>query len=157
MAVIEVITPINAPIERCFDLARSIDFHIVSTAHTGERAIAGRTTGLITGDDKVTFSARHLGVRWSLSSEIVEFDPPFKFTDRMLKGPFKSMMHEHIFEENDGNTLMTDRMEMKSPLGIIGRLFDSLILEEYMRKFLKRRCDAVKKCLESGEWRKYLK
>ena len=37
MAVIRIVTPIAAPIERCFDLARDIDFHMQSVAHTGER------------------------------------------------------------------------------------------------------------------------
>lgn len=156
MAEIDVVTSINAPLDRCFDIARSIDFHVVSTANTGERAIAGRTTGLIEADDIVTFSARHLGFRWKLTSRIIEFDPPHKFTDQMLKGPFKELRHEHIFEEKNGITIMTDSMMMTSPFGFIGKAFDNLILESYMEKFLKLRCYAVKDCLESEDWKKYL-
>ena len=44
---IELLTEINAPIEKCFDLSRSIDLHLESTKQTGEEAIAGRTSGLI--------------------------------------------------------------------------------------------------------------
>lgn len=156
MAFIKIITEIHAPIERTFDLARNIDFHIVSTAHTGERAVGGRTTGLIGLGDTVTFSARHLAIRWNLTSEIIEFDRPHKFIDQMLHGPFKELRHEHIFEEKDGITVMTDRMKIESHFGFIGKAFDSLVLENYMRKFLKLRCDAVKQCLESDEWKKYL-
>lgn len=156
MPFIEVITPIDAPIQRCFDIARSIDFHVESTAHTGEKAVAGRTTGLIEYGDKVTFSARHMGARWKLSSEIIKFDPPNKFTDRMLKGPFKKLLHEHIFDERDGITTMTDRMQVHSPFGIVGRLFDSMVLEGYMRKFLEKRCNSIKECAESDEWKKYI-
>lgn len=75
----------------------------------------------------------------------------------MLKGPFKELRHEHIFEERNGMTVMTDSMLMRSPFGFIGKAFDNLILENYMRKFLKLRCDAVKACLESEDWERYLK
>ncbi len=40
-------TWINAPVERCFDLARSIDLHKISTEQTNEKAISGVTSGLI--------------------------------------------------------------------------------------------------------------
>ena len=156
MAVFEIVTEIRAPIERCFDLARNIDFHIVSTAHTGERAVAGRTTGIVELGDTITFSARHLGFRWKLTSEIIQFDRPHKFTDQMLRGPFKDLCHEHIFESKGDITVMTDRMEMVSPFGFIGKAFDSIYLAKYMERFLARRCNAVKKCLESDEWKKYL-
>ena len=39
---IELTTDIGAPIERVFDLARDLDLHARSMAHTGERAIAGQ-------------------------------------------------------------------------------------------------------------------
>jgi hypothetical protein len=40
MPVIELSTSISAPVERVFDLARSIDLHTNSTSSTGERAVA---------------------------------------------------------------------------------------------------------------------
>lgn len=156
MALIEIITNINAPIDRCFDLARNIDFHVVSTSHTGEKAVAGRTSGFIELNDTVTFSARHLGFRWHLTSSIIEFEKPYRFTDQMMKGPFKKLLHQHIFKEDNGRTIMIDRMEMVSPFGFIGKVFDALVLKNYMYKFLLRRCNAVKDCLESGCWKNYL-
>jgi hypothetical protein len=45
---------------------------------------------------------------------------------------------------------------MESPLGIIGKAFDMLVLKAYMRKFLSRRCEALRQCLESNERRRYL-
>jgi len=47
MTRIVLLTSIAAPIERCFDLARSIDLHMASTNWSGERAIAGVTSGFI--------------------------------------------------------------------------------------------------------------
>lgn len=47
-------TFIDAPVERCFDLARSIDLHKISLEHTNEKAVAGKTAGLIEPGESVT-------------------------------------------------------------------------------------------------------
>jgi hypothetical protein len=88
MTKIELTTRINAPIEPCFDLARSINLHMESTKQTGERAVAGRTSGLIGLGETVTWRAKHLGTWQTLTSKITEFDYPNHFTDEMVKGAF---------------------------------------------------------------------
>ena len=49
MVNIEEITRIQAPIERCFDLARSVEVHLAGNVHSGETAVAleGVTSGLV--------------------------------------------------------------------------------------------------------------
>jgi hypothetical protein len=59
MAEIILITRIKNEIQICFDLARSIDLHKISTAHTNETAIAGCTGGLIGLNEFVTWEAVH--------------------------------------------------------------------------------------------------
>ena len=44
---IDLVTDIDAPIQLVYDLARDLDLHARSMAHTGERAIGGRTSGRI--------------------------------------------------------------------------------------------------------------
>lgn len=122
MAVIRIVTTIAAPVGRCFDLARDIDFHTRSLAHTGERAVAGRTTGLIGLGESVTWEARHLGVRQRLTAEVVAFDRPVYFRDVMTAGAFRSFAHDHRFEARDGHTVMTDEVVFRSPLGPLGWL-----------------------------------
>lgn len=89
MPKIVISTVINAPIQRCFDLARSIDFHQYTSARTGERAIAGTMSGLINKGETVTWKAKHFGITQTLTSVISEMNPPFMFEDCMLKGAFK--------------------------------------------------------------------
>jgi ligand-binding SRPBCC domain-containing protein len=103
-----------------FDLARSIDAHQDSTEGTAERAIAGVTSGLIGINDEVTWEARHFGVRQRLRVRITAFDRPKHFQDVMIAGAFKSMVHDHDFAEHPEGTLMCDRFEFRSPLGILG-------------------------------------
>lgn len=93
MPIITLHTLINAPINRCFDLSRSIDLHKISTEHTKEEAIAGVTSGLINRDESVTWRAIHFGISQTLSTKITEFERSTFFVDEMVKGAFKSIRH----------------------------------------------------------------
>lgn len=148
MARIVLETLINAPVEVVFNLSRSIDIHMQSTAKTNERAIAGRTQGLIEEGEFVTWQAKHLGITQKLTVKITEMRPPFYFRDEMLKGAFKSMRHEHFFEPVDGKTLMRDVFDFESPAGPIGRLFNAVFLTNYMRGFLLERNAIIKEVAE---------
>jgi len=150
MTSIRIETPIDAPIDVCFDLARSIDLHLESTAQTGERAVAGVTSGLIGLGQSVTWEANHLGVRQSMTVRVTEFERPHRFVDEMVRGPFKSMRHVHEFARIDGGqTLMTDVFEYEVPLGVIGEIVDRLFLSDYMRRFLDDRLDVVRLAAEA--------
>ncbi len=154
MPTIIIETLIEAPIERVFDLARSIDLHRLSTRQTNEQVIAGKTSGLIGLGETVTWRAKHFGIYQKLSVVITEFNRPFSFTDRMLKGAFAAMEHQHQFELVDtGKTLMRDLFTFKAPLGILGRFAERLFLSAYMRKFLISKNKILKRVAEGEEWK----
>ncbi|TPD65472.1 SRPBCC family protein [Flavobacterium microcysteis] len=150
-------TTITAPIDIVFDLSRSIDLHTVSTKQTNEEAIAGKTSGLIGLGESVTWRAKHLGFTQSLTSKVTDYNHPSFFADEMAEGIFKRFRHEHHFETEGNQTLMTDIFEYQSPFGILGKLADFIFLENYLRSFLKKRNTAIKEVAESDEWKKILK
>src|SRR6185503_1438644 len=149
MPSIIIETLINAPIERCFDLSLSIDLHTDSMKHTGERAIAGRTSGLIELGETVTWEARHFGIRQTLTSKITEFDCPNYFVDEQVTGAFKSFRHEHKFRRQDSKTLITDIFSFESPLGFLGQVANALFLKSYMKKLLLKRNQIIKQAAET--------
>lgn len=154
MPVIELRTNIKANRQIVFDLARSIDLHKVSTAHTNEEAIAGKKSGLIGAGESVTWRAKHFGVYQTLTSRITEFNPPNFFVDEMVNGAFKRFRHEHRFESNEnGSTVMVDVFDYSSPLGILGRITDRLFLENYMKGLLEKRNETIKEFAESDRWK----
>ena len=148
MPTITVETKIQAPIELCFDLARDVEAHCATTSQTQERIVDGKTTGLLELGDQITFEAVHFGVRQKLCSEIVEYDRPRRFTDRMVRGAFKSLRHVHEFESSGDETLMRDILTWESPLGILGVMADRLAVERHMRSFLSARNNGLKKLAE---------
>ncbi len=149
MPVLRIATQIQAPPETCFDLSRSIDLHLESMIVSQERAVAGVTSGLIGYGQEVTWEARHLGRLWRMTSRITEFDPPHRFVDEMVRGPFGSYRHEHAFEPNDGGTRMTDVVRFRMGLGVLGRLADPFATA-YLRRLMVMRNGTIKRKAESG-------
>jgi len=149
---IELVIDIAAPIDRCFDLARSIDAHLRSTLATGERVVAGRTTGLMTLGEEVTWEARHLGIIQRLTSRITAYKRPVHFRDSQVRGAFARFDHDHYFETLDRNrTRMRDVFDYTAPLGPIGILADALLLKRYMRRFLLMRSRQIARLAESHD------
>ncbi|MES2681583.1 MAG: SRPBCC family protein [Bacteroidota bacterium] len=157
MPTIKLEIEIFSDIETCFDLARSIDLHQISTAKTNEKAISGRTSGLINPDETVTWQATHFGIRQKLTSKITAFKRPFHFRDEQIKGIFKFIIHDHYFEQKDQKVIMKDVFSFQSPFGIFGRIFDKLVLTKYLRKFLIERNDIIKEYAETGKWASVIK
>ncbi|GMU65847.1 MAG: hypothetical protein AMXMBFR36_21210 [Acidobacteriota bacterium] len=148
MARVRIETEIAAPAGRCFDAARDIDLHVRSVAHTGERAVAGRTSGRIGLGESVTFRGRHFGVIQHFTSQVTAFDRPRHFQDRMTKGAFRSFVHDHFFVEANGRTTMIDIVEFRSPLGALGRAVDWLFLSSYLNRLLQTRARAIQVAAE---------
>lgn len=145
-------TKINAKKEIVFDLSRSVDLHIISTHKTNEKAIAGKTSGMMELNETVTWRAKHLGIYQKLTTKITAFEKPTYFADEMIKGAFKNFKHEHYFDDFQEGTLMKDIFEYESPLGILGRLADVIFLKKYMTYFLVERNKIIKQCAESEKW-----
>jgi len=151
MTKIQIITAINAPIETVFNLSRNIDIHLLSTNQTNEKAIAGRTSGLIELNETVTWRGKHFGFYLKHKSIIPEMDFPVYFVDEMLEGSFKSFRHEHSFHLENGLAIMTDDIFYETPFGIFGKCFDSLILKNYMTSFIKKRNGIIKELAENPQ------
>jgi ligand-binding SRPBCC domain-containing protein len=153
---IQLITEIAAPIERCFDLSRSIDLHLMSVDWSSEQAIAGVATGLIGRGQDVTWRGRHFGVMITHTSRITAYQFPTYFQDSMVSGAFRSYCHDHHFESCDGGTMMRDDVKFASPYGIMGVVAERILLERHMRGLLERRNSVIKRAAESDAWKKFL-
>src|SRR5690348_12575478 len=150
MPLIRLETFIQAPIERCFDLSRSVELHRGSVAHTKERAVAGVTTGILKLGDTVTWEAVHFGVKQCLTVQITELEKPSRFTDEMLEGAFHHLRHTHEFFSRSNGTLMIDHFLFRSPFGPVGWLADTLVLTRYMRNLLRARNSFLKQLAEES-------
>lgn len=153
MPTIHLTTFVAAPVERVFDLSRSIDLHRKSMAQSNEEAIAGTVSGLIGPDETVTWKARHLFKTRIMRSRITSMNRPLSFTDEMVEGDFKSLKHEHFFKSIGNGTLLIDLFHFESPYGGLGKLANRLFLTEYIKKLLESRNLMIREYAESEKWK----
>ena len=144
MASIRLETLIKAPIDRCFDLARSAEAHLASTAKTDERVVDGRKEGPFELGDSVTWEARHFGLRLRQGSKITRSEPPHVFVDEGTSGPLGRFRHVHQFVPDRGATLMVDTFDYELPLRLGGRLADRVVVARHMRRLLTDRAAYLK-------------
>ncbi len=79
-----------------------------------------------------------LPIRWR--TEIMAWDPPHRFVDRQLKGPYTMWHHTHTFEERDGGTVCRDRVRYR-PMG--GALIQALFVRRDVEKIFAYRTERL--------------
>ena len=156
MPLIHLTTFIAAPVERVFDLSRSIDLHKFSMKRFGEIPVDGKMTGLIEKNDTVTWKAKHLFKTRMLKVKVVALNKPFLFIDEQVQGDFKLLKHEHHFKPCENGTIMIDQFFYEAPYGGLGKLFNNLYLGRYMKKLLVERNSLIKKAAETNQWKHFL-
>ena len=89
-----------------------------------------------------TLRLRGLPVRWT--SEITEWEPPYRFVDEQRRGPYRRWTHEHTFVEQNGATLVCDRVDYAVPGG---RLVNRLLVERDLARIFAYRRTALAELL----------
>ena len=148
---------VQAPCQRCFDLTRSVDFHVASAREIAARADGGRRTGLSAAGDATVWSARFLGVRSSMETRIEDFETPAGFRDRLTHGLLGRFEHTYHFVPCEaGGCLVSDELIVAAPFPALGRIVERVYLRARMRTLVGRRLAAIKRAAEGDEWRRYL-
>ncbi|WP_260395606.1 SRPBCC family protein [Rhodococcus sp. KBW08] len=140
-----VITDIHAPPAVIFDLELDMDEHSASLRKTDEVAVTSTGRPALEEGDEVSFTARHFGWRFSMTSRITQYNRPYSFTDEQVRGPFTAMQHEHVFDIQPGGwTRMHDRFTVTAPFGVLGHLALRLAVGPYLRRLLEQRAAHIK-------------
>ena len=69
------------------------------------------------------------------------------FVDEQRKGPYSLWRHEHHFTEIEDGVEMTDIVQYKLPLGIIGEIANALIVKRKLRRIFEFRFQKVEEIL----------
>ena len=76
-------------------------------------------------------------VRWRTRIELVE--PPARFVDVQLAGPYRHWRHEHSFAEIPGGTLIADAVDYELPFGPLGTLTHAVIVRRTLARIFDYR------------------
>ena len=156
MPKIHLTTFIAAPVERVFDLSRSIKMHKFSMDRFKEEMVNGPMNDLVEVGDEMTWKARHLLKTRILKSKVTLVKKYECFVDEQVSGDFKMMKHEHHFKPVDNGVIMIDLFQFETPYGPMGKWFNQAYLSRYMKKLLEQRNLHIKKYAESDQWKKIL-
>lgn len=154
METIRLTTWMDAPMERCFKLATSIDLHLAA-AQTEETVIGGVKSGLIGEGESVEWRGKYFR-RWLTHTNKVDGWRPYSyFREVMTKGWFARFEHEHHFAVMDDGTRMRDEIRFSVP-GIMGTVKEKIARRQLIG-MLRRRNALIKRAAESEDWTRYLK
>ncbi len=99
---------------------------------------------------EVTLKVRQFGVfstRWHV--KITEYEEPTRMVDVQIKGPFRYWKQTRIFSQTETGTNLTDIVQWESPLGILGRIADAVVVRKLIANMFRYRQQATKRLLES--------
>lgn len=98
----------------------------------------------------IDYTLRIHGVPALWKTEIAEWDPPHRFVDRQLKGPYKLWHHTHTFAEEDGGTRMVDEVRYEVPLGALGDLVHTLFVRKDVTNIFRFRNAEIPRLLSGA-------
>jgi ligand-binding SRPBCC domain-containing protein len=88
---------------------------------------------------------RGIPFRWRTRIDV--WEPPLRFVDRQLRGPYALWEHEHRFDEAPGGTRVSDRVRFALPFGPLGELARGFVRRE-LDDIFRWRETATRECLE---------
>jgi ligand-binding SRPBCC domain-containing protein len=144
--LLERVQTIEVPVERAFGLhgdARNLEPMTPPWLHfevTTPGEIEMRSGTLL------DYRLRLHGVPIRWRTEIVAWEPPRRFVDVQLRGPYSLWEHTHLFEATAGGaTTIRDRVRYEIPFGPIGALADRLFVRRDLKRIFDYRADAVER------------
>jgi len=82
---------------------------------------------------------RMVPIRWR--SKITAWEPPYRFVDEQVRGPYRSWVHEHTFVQEAEGTLVRDRVEYAA-WG--GSLINRLLVQPDLERIFNYRLEKLK-------------
>jgi ligand-binding SRPBCC domain-containing protein len=77
---------------------------------------------------RIEYRLRWHGLPLFWRTEISDWNPPLRFVDRQIRGPYRRWVHEHTFAQREGGTLMRDRVDYAVPGWLLEPLVSRLIV-----------------------------
>jgi ligand-binding SRPBCC domain-containing protein len=119
----------------------NMGFNIVSEHH-GEKMYPGQI---------IEYTVKPvLGIPMYWMTEITHVEDKKFFVDEQRFGPYSMWHHQHHFREIPGGVEMTDIVHYKNPLGLIGRLANTLFVKKQLNTIFNFRIQKVNDLF--GKW-----
>ncbi len=107
--------------------------------------------GHIRPGSRVRLEQRVTGLRHEMVFEHFLLEPPLRFGERQIRGPFRRFEHVHEFFEAENGSRIVDTVEFELPWFLGGALAEHFVAAPELRRFFEFRRRAYRRLCESGE------
>ncbi len=91
----------------------------------------------------IDYTIKVAGIRQRWTTLITEYEPPVRFIDVQLRGPYAFWHHEHTFEKRDDGTLIKDKVIYSLPFGILGSVAHALFVKGQLNRIFNYRSKII--------------
>lgn len=95
----------------------------------------------------IDYKLRIRGFPITWRTEITHWEPPYRFVDQQLKGPYRQWIHEHTFEEKEGGTIIRDKIDYAAPGWLFEPIIHGLFVGPDVRKIFAYRQEKIRELL----------
>jgi ligand-binding SRPBCC domain-containing protein len=92
----------------------------------------------------IDYTIKVAGLRVGWKTLISDYDPPRKFIDEQLNGPYRYWHHTHEFIAVDGGTKIVDDVRYALPFGFLGNIAHTLLVRHQLNGIFRYREQIIK-------------
>lgn len=100
---------------------------------------------------ELEFEVQAYGQSQSIVHEIVEVERPRRILERMVHGPFEDLEHEHLFDGDESESKLVDRITFTPPRGLLGLLLTEARVVSSLQKSFDYRRRELEALIAQGE------
>lgn len=131
-------TTLPLPLDRVFDFfSNASNLERITPPELQFRIVSPQPIGMTTGA-LIDYRLKLFGVPFRWRTRIAAWDPPHRFVDEQLQGPYKTWIHTHTFESTAGGTRVRDRVEYALPFAPLGHIALPIVRRQLARIFRYR-------------------
>ncbi|MCX7878309.1 MAG: SRPBCC family protein [Ignavibacteria bacterium] len=99
----------------------------------------------------INYRIKLKGIPMKWKTLISEWEPPYRFTDIQLKGPYKTWIHEHRFISDGENTIVIDEVNYKSKGFFLEPVINKFFVEKNLRYIFDYRTNKLNELFNNAD------
>ena len=137
-------TKLNASLAQVFEFfSRAENLNQVTPPHLHFKILTPLPLQMKLGA-VIDYQIQLSGIPFHWRTLVTSWEPPYRFVDEQMKGPYKLWHHEHIFEQCEGYVLMTDRVHFLSPGWFLEPFINRFFVEPKVKEIFRYRDERFK-------------
>lgn len=135
---------VNAPIEEVFAFfAKAENLNIITPPELNFKIITSLPIEMKQGT-LIDYRIKLSGISFKWKTEITDWEPPYRFVDTQLKGPYKVWIHEHTFVSQGSGTIIRDSVSYLPKGWALEPAIHGLIVKKKLEHIFDYRMEEIK-------------